>query len=119
MKILVLGREGQLARSLAERAAEYSDLDFTFASRTDADLSSSGSAAAAIAALRPGLVINAAAYTAVDKAEEEPALAFRFTGEGAGEAASAARAAGAPFIHISTDYIFDGEASVRGNECRR
>ena len=41
MKILVLGREGQLARSLAERAAEYSDLDFTFASRTDADLSSS------------------------------------------------------------------------------
>jgi dTDP-4-dehydrorhamnose reductase len=110
VKILVLGREGQLARSLAEGAAQ-SDHDFIFASRLDADLSSSGSAAAAIAGLQPDLVINAAAYTAVDKAEEEPALAFRINGEGAGEAAAAARDAGAPIIHMSTDYVFDGTAS--------
>jgi len=110
MKVLVLGREGQLALSLAERAPEYPGLDLIFTSRADADLSSSGSAATAIAEASPDLVINAAAYTAVDKAEEEPALAFRINGEGAGEAAAAARQAGAPIIHISTDYVFDGAA---------
>lgn len=64
-----------------------------------------------IAAVRPALVVNAAAYTAVDKAEEEPALAFRINGEGAGEAAAAARNVGAAIIQLSTDYVFDGEAS--------
>jgi len=111
MKILVTGREGQLARSLAERAAGHPDLDLIFTSRTEADLSSSGSVAAAIAAARPDMVINAAAYTAVDKAEEEPALAFRINAEGAGEAAAAARMVDAAFIQISTDYVFDGRAT--------
>jgi dTDP-4-dehydrorhamnose reductase len=110
MKVLVLGREGQLALSLAERASEYPGLDLVFASRADADLSSSGSAASAIAAASPDLVINAAAYTAVDKAEEEPALAFRINAEGAGEAAAAAAAIGAGFVQVSTDYVFDGQA---------
>ncbi len=110
MKVLVLGKDGQLARSLAEKAHGHPDLQLIFTSRMDADLSSSGSAAAAISGLRPGLVINAAAYTAVDKAEEEPALAFRINGEGAGEAAAAARDIGAPIVHLSTDYVFDGHA---------
>jgi dTDP-4-dehydrorhamnose reductase len=110
VKILVLGREGQLARSLAEKAGDHPGLDLLFTSRAEADLSSSGSVASAIADLRPDLVINAAAYTAVDKAEEEPALAFRINGEAAGEAAVAARDIGAPIVQISTDYVFDGEA---------
>jgi dTDP-4-dehydrorhamnose reductase len=111
MRILVLGREGQLARSLAERAAEFPDLELAFTPRSDADLSSSGSVANAIVAVKPDLVVNAAAYTAVDKAEEEPALAFRINGEGAGEAADAARQVGAAIIHVSTDYVFDGTSS--------
>ena len=111
MKILVIGRDGQLARSLAEKAGAHPDLNLGFTSREEADLSSSGSVAAAIAAARPDLVINAAAYTAVDKAEEEPALAFRVNGEGAGEAAAAARRVGAPIIQLSTDYVFDGAAA--------
>ena len=111
MRILVTGRDGQVARCLVEKAAAFSDLDLVTTSRTEADLSSSGSVAAAIAAVRPDLVINAAAYTAVDKAEEEPALAFRINAEGAGEAAAAARQAGAPIIQLSTDYVFDGLAS--------
>ena len=110
MKILVTGREGQLARGLAENAAAHPELDLVFTSRAEADLSSSGSVAAAIAAVRPDLVVNAAAYTAVDKAEEEPALAFRINAEGAGEAAAAAREVGAAIIQVSTDYVFDGEA---------
>ena len=111
MRILVTGREGQVARSLAERAAAHPDLELVATSRAEADLSSSGSVAAVIAALQPDLVINAAAYTAVDQAEEEPALAFRINAEGAGEAAAAARAVGAAFIQLSTDYVFDGEAA--------
>lgn len=111
MKVLVLGREGQLARSLAERAAEFPDLQLAFTSRADADLSSSGSAARFIIAARPDLIVNTAAYTAVDKAEEEPALAFRINGEGPGEAAAAARHVGAAIIHVSTDYVFDGTSS--------
>lgn len=111
MRILVTGREGQLARSLAEKALGHPGLDLVFTSRAEADLSSSGSVAAAIAAVRPDLVINAGAYTAVDKAEEEPALAFRINADGAGEAAEAARGIGAAIIQISTDYVFDGQAS--------
>ena len=111
MKLLVTGREGQLARSIAERAPDHAGLAIVFTSRSEADLSSSGSVAEAIAAVRPDLVVNAAAYTAVDQAEEEPALAFRINAEGAGEAAAAARKVGAAFIQISTDYVFDGAAA--------
>ena len=111
MKLLVIGRDGQLARSLAERAVDRPDLDLVTSSRAEADLSSSGSVAARIAEVRPDLVVNAAAYTAVDLAEDEPALAFRINGEGAGETAAAARDMGAPIIQLSTDYVFDGRAS--------
>jgi dTDP-4-dehydrorhamnose reductase len=111
MKVLVTGREGQLAQSLAEKAAEFPEFDLVCTARAEADLSSSGSVAGAIFAIRPDLVINAGAYTAVDKAEEEPALAFRINDEGAGEAAAAARKVGAPIIQLSTDYVFDGQAS--------
>jgi dTDP-4-dehydrorhamnose reductase len=110
VKLLVTGREGQLARSIAERAADHPGLDIIFTSRGEADLSSSGSVAGAITAVRPELVVNAAAYTAVDQAEAEPALAFRINAEGAGEAAAAAREVGAAVIQLSTDYVFDGRA---------
>jgi len=64
--------------------------------------------AGAIAALEPDLVVNAAAYTAVDKAESEPQKAMTVNGEAAGAVAAGARKAGAPVIQISTDYVFDG-----------
>ena len=108
--MLVTGREGQIARSIAEHAADHPNLEIIFTTRNEADLSSSGSIAGAIATVRPDLVINAAAYTAVDQAEEEPALAFRINAEGAGEAAAAGREVGAAIIQLSTDYVFDGRA---------
>jgi dTDP-4-dehydrorhamnose reductase len=118
MKVLVTGRDGQLAQSLAERSAEFSSLDLHFAARPACDLAIPGSVAAAVRAARPELVISAAAYTAVDKAEQEPDLARRINAEAAGEIAEAAAAVGAPLIHVSTDYVFGGtgDAPMREDE---
>jgi dTDP-4-dehydrorhamnose reductase len=69
-----------------------------------------------IRAVSPDLVINAAAYTAVDQAEDEPERAFRINAEAAGEAAAAARKVNAAIIQLSTDYVFDGRADAPYNE---
>jgi dTDP-4-dehydrorhamnose reductase len=111
MRIMVFGKNGQVAQSLAEAAVGMSVLELTTVGRELADLTRPGSAASAIAAFQPECVINAAAYTAVDQAEDEPELAFRINEHAAGEVAEASRAAGAKLIHISTDYVFDGRAT--------
>lgn len=110
MKLLVTGRDGQLARSLVERSGEVPDLEVHAVGRPQLDLEQPGSAARVIEALRPDVVINAAAYTAVDQAEQEPDRAFRINGDAAGEIAAAARMVGAKVIQISTDYVFPGTA---------
>ena len=108
MKLLVTGRAGQLARSLAQRAVDHADVELRFAARPEVDLAKPGSLAAAIGSERPDVVVNAAAYTAVDEAENEPRLAQRINADAAGEAAAAAAEVGAAIIQISTDYVFDG-----------
>lgn len=108
MKILVTGAEGQLARSLVERSQFHPAVELVAIGRPDLDLAVPGAATAAIRSVQPQIVINAAAYTAVDKAEDEPNLAFRINAEAAGEVAEAAAAAGATVIQVSTDYVFDG-----------
>ncbi|GAA4010279.1 dTDP-4-dehydrorhamnose reductase [Sphingomonas humi] len=108
MNILVLGRSGQLATSLRRLGHERSDLSLQFAGRDELDLSQPGLARARILADHPELVINAAAYTAVDKAETEPEAAMRLNADAPAEAAAAAHEVGAGFIHVSTDYVFDG-----------
>jgi dTDP-4-dehydrorhamnose reductase len=107
MKVLVTGREGQLARSLAERAVGKG-FDLTFAGRPQIDFARVGELGAAITAARPDVVINAAAFTEVDRAEDEPALAMRVNADAAGEAAAASASIGARFIQLSTDYVFSG-----------
>jgi dTDP-4-dehydrorhamnose reductase len=109
VKVLVTGREGQLAQSLSERGNGHPQLELLLAARPDTDLSIPGSVAKAIETARPDLVINAAAYTDVDGAEDEPELAYRINAEAAGEAARAAADIGAPIIQMSTDYVFDGQ----------
>lgn len=111
MRILVTGVHGQLSRCLMECAAERHGLQVIAIGRPTLDLEILGSAAEAIAAAKPDLVINAAAYTAVDQAEDEPDRARRINAEAAGEIAAAARALSARVVHISTDFVFDGEAS--------
>ena len=103
--ILVFGA-GQLGQDLAVRARQ-SGVDLTLLAR-DTDIADETSVAVAMARFEPDLVVNAAAYTAVDKAENEPGAAHRSNAVGAAVLADACACAGLPMIHISTDYVFDG-----------
>jgi dTDP-4-dehydrorhamnose reductase len=109
--LLVFGRTGQVATELARLVPEA-----TFLGRDQADLSDPDACAAAIRASGCRAVINAAAYTAVDRAESEPDLA-RLVNAGAPRAmAGVAAELGLPFVHISTDYVFDGSGKAAWNE---
>ncbi len=109
MRVVVTGREGQVARALAERASS-AGATLIALGRPELDLERPQSIAPALAAARPDIVVNAAAYTAVDHAESEEAQAFAVNAAGAGAVAAAARALGVPVIQISTDYVFDGSS---------
>lgn len=108
MKILIFGKNGQVARSLADRVDP--EMAPVFLDRAAADLEQPGACAAQIAEHAPDMVINAAAYTDVDGAEAEPARAHQVNALAPAEMARACADLGAPFIHISTDYVFDGAA---------
>jgi dTDP-4-dehydrorhamnose reductase len=105
--ILVAGKTGQLARSFAEEG-RLRGVPLIAQGRPHLDLADAGSVERAVAAAAPRAIINAAAYTAVDQAEAEPALAFALNRDGAARLAAAAARRGVPFIHVSTDYVFDG-----------
>ena len=110
MKILLLGCDGQvgweLQRSL-QPLGEVLALDFQNREYA-ADFSKPAALAATVEAVRPDLIVNAAAHTAVDKAESEPELAQAINADAAGVLARSAAAAGAWLVHYSTDYVFDG-----------
>jgi dTDP-4-dehydrorhamnose reductase len=108
MRLYVIGGQGQVARSLREAATRDKDIVFGCAQRHDVDLLRPESVAQALAEFRPDIVVNPAAYTAVDKAESEPDQAFALNRYGAGVVAAAAAKQVAPVIHLSTDYVFDG-----------
>ena len=103
MRLLVFGRTGQVARELARRAPEA-----TFLDRRAVDLADAAAVGRAVADADADAVINAAAWTAVDAAEAEPAAAVAVNGDAPGAMARAAAARGLPLVHLSTDYVFDG-----------
>jgi dTDP-4-dehydrorhamnose reductase len=105
--ILVAGKSGQLAQCLRDSAA-LRDMPMVAVGRPELDLESGEGIDRAIAEAEPSAIVNAAAYTAVDPAEAEPGRAFRINCGGAALLADAAARHGIPFIHISTDYVFDG-----------
>ena len=108
MRIVVTGREGQVVRSLIERGS-VAGHEVIPLGRPDLDLA--GPASAIIEAIRqatPEVLVSAAAYTAVDKAEAEADEAFAVNRDGAEAVAAAARELDIPMVHISTDYVFDG-----------
>lgn len=105
MSILVTGASGQLGRELAQRLSATEAVCLT---RAELDLTDAAALGAALARLRPRVVINAAAYTAVDRAETEAAAAFAANAEAPGLLARACAEAGAALLHVSTDYVFDG-----------
>lgn len=108
MRVAVTGRNGQLAQCLVEAAACQPDLDLILLSRPELDLLDRNSVLRAVETVRPDIVVSAAAFTAVGRAESEPALAFAVNADGAGHVAEGAARAGAALIHISTDYVFSG-----------
>lgn len=110
MKILLFGGSGQLGFEVQKRAF---DLDFEVVSPvlSEVDITNEQQVQFLTKQVRPDLVLNAAAYTAVDKAETERDEAFRINCEGAATVAAAAKEAGARMIHVSTDYVFDGSGS--------
>lgn len=107
MKVLVLGTGGQLGHELM-RTAWPAAVDLIGLAYPDFDLTRPGDAEAAVTAHAPDLVINATAYTAVDKAESEADLAYTINRDGPAALAAATAARGIPLIHVSTDYVFDG-----------
>ena len=110
MRIVVTGREGQVARSLLEAAQGRAGVEVIAIGRPELDLLRPDTVAEVLAASRPDLVVSAAAYTAVDQAEDEPEAAFAINAVGAGKVAEATARLGIPIIHLSTDYVFDGTA---------
>jgi len=111
VKVLVTGVAGQLARSLAECSSKWRDVELIRVGRPEFDLEKPNSIKRTVVQISPDVVVSAAAYTAVDKAEDEPELAAKINGEGPGILARAAKGIGARLIHVSTDYVFDGMKS--------
>ncbi len=109
MRIIVVGKEGQVARSLAERARAHG-AQAVLVGRPKLDLADPSGIEDALIETGGDVIVNAAAYTAVDQAESDPELAEAINGIGAGAIAGAAAAMNVPVIHISTDYVFDGTA---------
>jgi dTDP-4-dehydrorhamnose reductase len=110
MKILVFGQTGQVARELVRRAP--AGVDLITLGRDQADLADPKACALAIANSEADVVVNAAAWTAVDRAEEEEAAAHIVNADAPTAMAEACAAKGLPFIHISTDYVFNGSGTI-------
>ena len=106
MRIAVTGLTGQVVSSLIERAPN--NVEMLALGRPRFDLSSRDAILASLRSVRCDAIINAAAYTQVDKAESEPELAMRINGAGAGFVAETAAELRVPLLHLSTDYVFDG-----------
>ncbi|QFT30540.1 dTDP-4-dehydrorhamnose reductase [Labrenzia sp. THAF82] len=108
-RVLVTGKNGQLSKSLKVVSDTAADLEFCFFDRNTLDVTKAQSCSSMIDRLRPNFVLNLAAYTKVDDAERFPDNAHHVNGVGAGNLAQISAVNDIPIIHISTDYVFDGE----------
>lgn len=110
-KILVTGGKGQLGQELHQLSSGYSQFEFFFLTREDMPIDQFELVRNFFDTLKPAFCINCAAYTAVDKAESERNLAFQINGEAVGVLAAVCKEHSTKFIHISTDYVFNGEGT--------
>lgn len=109
MRVIVFGKTGQLARCLADTSPKSALA--AFLGRHDFDLTQTAPDFALLTAMNPELVINTAAYTAVDRAETDQAAAFALNRDASAKLAKFCAAQRVPLIHVSTDYVFDGNAN--------
>ena len=110
-KILVTGGNGQLGKELQELSSLHTGLEFVFLSKEDLPIHQFELVRNYFKTIRPAYCINCAAYTAVDKAESEKDLAFQINGEAVGVLAAVCKEHNTKFIHISSDYVFNGEGT--------
>jgi dTDP-4-dehydrorhamnose reductase len=111
MRLLIAGWQGQIARGLVEAAPACPDVRACAVGRAALDICSAKSIERALAQIEPSIVINSAAYTAVDKAETDESRAFALNRDGARMLAEASARRGVPILHISTDYVYGGRKS--------
>ncbi|WP_276480923.1 dTDP-4-dehydrorhamnose reductase [Paraflavitalea pollutisoli] len=107
-KVLVTGANGQVGQSLRDLAVQHPALDFVFVTKDELPIHRFELVANYFDIVKPAFCINAAAYTAVDKAETDKEMAYQVNGDAVGVLASVCRKFGTRFLHISTDYVFDG-----------
>lgn len=112
MVVLVTGASGQLGQALRDIAPGYRNIEFYFASSSEADVTDSTSLEKVFSKIKPDYCINAAAYTAVDKAESDNENAHKVNVEGAANIASICKEYNTVLIHISTDFVFDGNKAT-------
>lgn len=112
MRVLVTGSGGQLGSEIQYLAERQSEVEFRFHDSKTLDITNSKQLQAEIVGFNPTFFINCAAYTAVDKAEDEPQKAMAVNAEAVGDMARLCKDYGVTLIHISTDYVFDGTGSM-------
>lgn len=108
MRILITGCNGQVGSSLTKQLANHESIEVLAFTRENLDITNQDAVNAAVTEFEPSIIINAAAHTAVDKAEEEVELSYAVNRDGPKYLAKAAQNAGAAILHISTDYVFEG-----------
>ena len=108
MKVLIAGSSGQVGHSLTQQLTLRDDIELFALNHKELDISSQPQVIEVMTSVRPDVVINAAAYTAVDKAENDSELCFVINDNGPMHLAQASESIGALLLHISTDYVFDG-----------
>lgn len=109
MKILILGAQGMLGHELAKTFSDKDRYEITLWDREELDITDQAAVDVKIKELHPEVIINAAAYTAIDKAETEIDLVYKINSYAVGYLANVSKDIGALFVHFSTDYVFDGE----------
>lgn len=109
MKIMITGCDGQVGSCLVQQLNGRADIEYLAVDRDQLDITDASAVAQMVHAFRPDAIINAAAHTAVDKAEQEVALSYAINRDGPHHLAKAANAVGAAMLHISTDYVFAGD----------
>lgn len=116
MRVIITGAYGQLGSELSELSRLYPSIEFVFTDADTLDIADEKALGLSFKKFRPGFVVNCAAYTAVDKAEDDRETAQRINSLAPGSLATACKNTGAKLVHISTDYVFDGEKNHPYNE---
>ena len=116
MKIIVTGSKGQLGRSIQELSSGYPELQCVFTDIEELDICDPAQIDRFFTDVNPSVLVNCAAYTAVDKAEKDEVMAEKINHRAVANLANACKKTGTKLIHISTDYLFDGEKSTPYHE---